>query len=40
MLTILVALCQKKGRIDLIPHAIVLGLTLDFVLVFVILSSR
>ena len=37
--TILVILCQKKGRMDLMPFAFGIGLGIDFAILSALLST-
>jgi hypothetical protein len=39
MATILVMLCQKKGRNDLIPFAIGMGIGIDGIVVYALFST-
>lgn len=39
MATILVIMCQKKGRNDLVPLAVGMGFGIDFVLVYALFST-
>jgi hypothetical protein len=39
MATIFVMLCQKKGRMDLVPFAVGFGLGVDFAIISALFSS-